>query len=293
MKQNISRILLIAIILLAFQYTYAQNKLPKIYLNHLYIVLDSNTYNQLFDPIFISEKFGDIKTSSHKTTTDSWSGKYLYGKNGYFEFFSTKSYVGATLGDCGLGFMTSKSDDILKVERNWKKSSSDSLGKDTSLYIFENKPQPWFYSLYILRKDSLQPLSTWLMENTPELLKSTGFKDDEIKKEIKWQDFMARKTKVEFTKSFNRIKSIDLSLNTKEYEFFKKSLLGFGLQQKGNVYFNNQIKISYTIDDNVPVRLKTVETELTEVYPESTIRISKNLVVEVNGEKAVWNFTYY
>lgn len=283
---------MVAIAALTIFSAHAQEKLPEVYLNHIFIVLDSNSYNHLFDSSFISDTLGDIKESAHKTTSDSWSGKYLYGKNGYFEFFSTKSYVGATINDCGLGFMTFKSDDILKIEQYWKKNTSDNIEKDTIYYVFENKSKPWFYSLYISRKDSLQPLSTWLMENTPEILKSSGFKDEEIKKEIKWHEYMARVNKKEFMKSFNRIKSIVLSLNQKEYEYFRKTLIGLGMKQKGNTYYNDQINISYTIDDIAPVRLKTVETELTDSLPDDMIRISKNLMVLIKGKKAIWNFTY-
>lgn len=283
---------LIAIAIFMILSTSAQEKLPEIYLNHIFIVLDSTSFNQLFNSQVISEKLGDIKSRSHKTATDSWSGKYLYGRNGYFEFFSTKSYDGATLGDCGLGFMTSKSNDILEIEQHWRTNTTDKIGKDTSHYMFENKPQPWFYSLYILRKDSLQPLSTWLMENTPEILKSSGFKDEEIKKEIKWQDFMAKRNKKEFTKSFDRITSITLSLNKKEYEYFRKTLVGLGLKQKGNTYFNDQIKISYIIEETSPVRLKTVETELVNPLADTIITISDRLMVQIKGTKAIWTFTY-
>jgi len=186
--------------------------------------------------------------------------------------------------------MTFRSKDILKIERNWKINSSDSIEKDTSVRISNNKPQPWFYSLYISRKDSLQPLSTWLMENTPELLKSVGFTDQEINGELKWQDFVAKKNKEEFIKSFSKIKSIELSLNKKEYEYLNKTLLGFGFQKKGNVYFNEQNKIKYSINDSFPVRLKNVETELTETFPESRIKVSDNLIVHIIGKKAIWNF---
>ncbi|MEO6550898.1 MAG: DUF5829 family protein, partial [Ferruginibacter sp.] len=222
----------------------------------------------------------------------SWSGKYLFGKNGYFEFFSSKSYTGATVGDCGLGFITSTSKDLLAIETNWKKNSADSIEKDTSTRVSDNQQEPWFYSLYISRKDSLQPLSTWLMEHTPEHLRSSGFTAEEIKGAINWQDYTARKSKKAFAKSFNRITSIVLSFSTKEYEYFKKTLLGFGLQKKGNVFFNQQIKIIYTIDDRFPVRLKRVETELTNTFPERKIMISENLIIHVEGKKAIWNFAF-
>ncbi len=292
MKKIVLQFLIVAATVLIFQSIYGQNKQPEIYLNHVYIVLDSITYSQLFEPAIISEKLGNIKTSTHTTTTDSWSGKYLYGKNGYFEFFSTKSYAGAVLGDCGLGFMTYKSNDILKVEKNWKENSSDFIEKDTSFYIADKIPQPWFYSINIMRKDSVQPLSIWLMENTTEHLTSTGFTGEQIKKEIKWQDFIERKTKEIFTKLFDKVRSIELSVNKKEYEFLNNSLIGFGFQKNGNVYFNNQVKIIYSINDNIPAWLKTVETELSETLPESNIKISNNLIVHINGNKALWEFSY-
>ncbi|MEO6547868.1 MAG: DUF5829 family protein, partial [Ferruginibacter sp.] len=222
----------------------------------------------------------------------SWSGKYLFGKNGYFEFFSSKSYTGATVGDCGLGFITSTSKDLLSIETNWKKNSTDSIEKDTSTRIANDQQEPWFYSLYISRKYSLQPLSTWLMEHTPEHLQSSGFTAEEVKRAINWQEYTARKSKKEFGKSFNRITSIDLSLSTKEYEYFKKTLLGFGLQKKGNVYFNNQIEIIYTIDDRFPVRLRRVETQLTGTFPKRKIKISNNLVIHVDRKKAIWIFAF-
>jgi hypothetical protein len=76
--------------ILLSQSAYAQDKPPEIYLNHLFVVLDSATYTNLFDSPFISEKLGMIDTSSVTTTEESWSGKYLYGMNSYFEFFQPK-----------------------------------------------------------------------------------------------------------------------------------------------------------------------------------------------------------
>lgn len=271
---------------------YAQNKIPEIYLNHLYIVLDSTTYNQLFDAPLMSQKLGNTKTSSITTSNDSWSGKYLYGKNGYFEFFTTNSYKGATLGDCGIAFMTVKANDIWKIESNWKETTNDSVERDTTIYMADGKPEPWFYTLNLSNKDSIHPFSVWLMENTTEELKATGFSDEELKNKIKWEEYSAKRSKKEFTKSFDRINAIELSVNSKELEHLHKSLLGFGLTKKGETYFNNQIKIKYSINEGYPVRLKTVETELSEKLSKKKIKISNNLVLHVNGRKAKWEFIY-
>lgn len=273
-------------------YARSQSRTPEIYLNHLYIVLDSVSYAKLSDSNFITGKLGNLRTTSTSTTEDSWSGKYLHGKNGYFEFFSTKSYKGALLGDCGLGFMTQKANDILAIEANWKTKAHDSIIKDTSMRKLKDVKNPWFYSISLYTTDSLQTLYTWVMENTPEELKSVGFSTKETKKEIRWEDYMVKKIKKEFGKSFNRIKRVHLLLNHKNYEYLKTSLLGFGLQEKENMFFNNQVAVSYTLTESFPIRLQTVETELTEAFAENYVKISDNLKVHINGKKATWIFSY-
>lgn len=279
-------------LIILYNYANCQTKTSEVYLNHLYIVLDSASYNNLSDSNFITQKLGNLKVTSTSTTEDSWSGKYFHGKNGYFEFFSTKSYKGAILGDCGLGFMTKKTNDILVLERNWKANSQDSIIRDTSMRMSQGIKTPWFYSLSLYTTDSLQPLSSWVMENTPEELKLVGFSTERTKKEIRWEDYMAKKYKKEFVKSFNRIKALHLLLNHKNYEHLKASLLGFGLQQKENMFFNSQIVVTYTLTEELPIRLQTVETELTERFAENYIKLSDNLKVNVNGYKATWIFSY-
>jgi hypothetical protein len=270
----------------------SQVKTTEIYLNHVFIVLDSLSYAKLSDSNFVTQKLGNLKTASTATTADSWTGKYFHGKNGYFEFFSIKSYKGAALGDCGLGFMTQKSNDILTIEANWRKQTDDLIIKDTSIRIVQGIKNPWYYSLSLNSTDSLLPLAIWVMEHTPEELKSVGFTAEESKKEIRWEEYMSKKQKKEFTKSFNRIKAIHLLLDYKNYTYLKTSLLGFGLREKENIFFNNQIAIKYTLTESFPIRVQAMETELTESFSENYIKLSDNLKVHVNKNKATWIFTY-
>jgi Family of unknown function (DUF5829) len=101
----------------------SQSRKPELYLSHIAIVVDSLSYVKLSESNFITQKLGNLSAASTSTEQNSWSGKYLHGKNGYFEFFSTKSYKGALLGDCGVGFMTQKANDILALEINWKENA--------------------------------------------------------------------------------------------------------------------------------------------------------------------------
>jgi hypothetical protein len=94
------------------------------------------------------------------------------------------------------------------------------------------------------------------MENTPEELKRAGFSEEEIIQPITWQDYVGRLNHATFTKSFERISSIELSISKEEYEYLKRSLLGFGLKEKGKTFFNSQVKITYAINAHAVNRLK-------------------------------------
>ncbi len=271
----------------------AQRKFPEIYLNHLSITLDSVTYSHLFDSAFLSTKFANADSSATTTTKDSWSGKYLEGKNGYFEFFSTKGYRGATTGDLGLGFISLKSGDIWDIKQHWRHGAGDSIAVDTIVDIIKGEKCPWFYSISLFRKgDSVERFSTWLMENTPAELLDRGFTEQEIQKKILWQDYVERHSHQPFSKLFNRITAVQIVITTEEYLYLKKSLLGFGLREQKNEFVNDHITIGYTVAPTPVMRVRCIEVELTEPAEDETIKINDHVVAKISGYRAIWEFQY-
>jgi hypothetical protein len=55
--------------------------------NHLFVVVDDLTYQYLSDSIDAIKAFSSFSETNTKTDTESWSGKYLLGKNHYLEIF--------------------------------------------------------------------------------------------------------------------------------------------------------------------------------------------------------------
>ncbi len=164
--------------------------------------------------------------------------------------------------------MTFKQGDLNKLEANWKAHSKDSLKSDTSTLLKDGIKLSWFYSLSLYSVDSLIPASAWVMENTPDMLKARGFTEEEIKKPISWGEFVEKKSKTKFTKAFNRITSVIIITNKKEFDYIKKSFLGFGLKEKSNTFFNDYISIKYSIADIPSTELKEVEIELNNFFKE-------------------------
>ncbi len=95
----------------------AQNNSTPVFLNHVYFVLDSNTYMHVFDSAFL-QQIGDTAEKKVTTSTESWSGKYFSGRNSYFELFPPKGFEDAVVGDLGFGFMTFKQGYIEQVKKN-------------------------------------------------------------------------------------------------------------------------------------------------------------------------------
>lgn len=283
----------LCLVLSAIVSTYAKAQIDRVpvFLNHLYFVLDSNSYAHIFDSAFL-QQIGN--TTERKTTTmgSSWSGKYLNGRDSYFEFFAPKGFTGATEGNIGFGFMTFKQGDIFKLEANWKADSKDSVKRDTTTLLRDGTKLSWFYSLSLYSVDSLVPATAWVMENTPDLLRARGFTEEEIKKPISWGEFVEKKSKTKFTKAFNRITSVEILTNKKEFDYLNKSFLGFGLKAKSNTFFNDYISIKYSIADIPSTELKEVEIELNNSFKDQTIFLSPKFSLHVKDKSARFVFSH-
>ncbi len=270
---------------------YAQKKLPDIYLDHLSITVDSVTYNQLFDSAFFTNKFANVDSSASTSTKYAWAAKYMEGKNGYFEFFRTTGSKGASTGDLGLGFVSLRAGDIWKIKAHWLHSALRAIVVDTTFDMVKGKRRPWFYSIRLFRKDdSLEGLSTRLAENIPEDLPERGFSKEQIEKQPIWKDYVERHRA--FLKLFDRIRAVHISITAKEYQYLRKSLLGFGLREKGNGFVNDHVTIAYTIVTKPVIRIRSIEVQLTEPTPNEDIRISGHVVARISGNRAIFEFQY-
>ena len=269
----------------------AQTTRLPVYLNHVFFVLDSNDYAHVFDSA-IFQKIGFAMVNKTTTTEGSWFGKYLMGRDSYFEVFYPTGLKGSSVGNFGLGFMTQTPGGIDKLEAVWKAGFKDSITRDTSIIDNNGTKSPWFYSLSFYSLDSSKSGSTWVMENTPDMLKTTGFTNEEMKKPILWHEFIEKKMKMKNTKSFNRITAVEIITNKKELDYFKKSFLGFGLIEKNHMFYNENIQITYTLADIPASELKSVEIELTNPFVEQTIMLSNKISMHVKNKTAAIIFIH-
>jgi len=94
--------------------------------NHIFFCIDSVSYDNLFKHEFLGKIFANARELTNKTVTDSWTGKYIMGRQSYVEVFASNSYKGTNpqlgdkFGDLGIVFKTKKPGDIKKIDEQIK-----------------------------------------------------------------------------------------------------------------------------------------------------------------------------
>jgi hypothetical protein len=271
----------------------AQNSdsIPSVCLNHVLIYLDSATYQNLFNSSFLSDTVGNCEANTVKTVDDEWSGKYLFGEEGYLEFFSTTGANVTPVGSFGFGFFTFRTGDIWKIRDEWQKHTTEIIWTDTTIYEDKGIKKSWFYSIGIAPEDTNKFLPVWLMENTPEHMKEAGYNDSELKEEISWGAYYRKRHKSEsFPRLLKDITSVNISVGSDELDFLKKTLSGFGLHQIGNTFSNPYVKIACDIKPYSIWRIQTITFELKQDVAYRKLIISDNLILELEGKSAVMTF---
>jgi hypothetical protein len=267
------------------------DSIPPVCLNHVMIYLDTVTYRVLFNSSFLSDTVGNCEAHTTKTEAQEYSGKYLFGEEGYLEFFPVKVKNPTSSNSFGFGFITLHTSDIWKIRDDWHKQTSETIWTDTTFYDSNGKRASWLYSIGLVPKDTNNFLPVWLMENTPEEMKRAGYIDSDLKEEITWGTYYRKLWKSQpFSKLLKGISSVNISVGNDEFDFLKKILQGFGLHQKGTIFLNQYVNISCDIKPYSVWKIQAVTFELKQDAPYRKLIISDNLNLELKGKSAVMTF---
>lgn len=143
---------------------------PLVYLNHIYVTVDSSTYSDICNSDYIKKKFANIKTKTIKAdSNDSWTGTYIYGQNTYIEIFNSGNEINR--GQSGIAFGTEICGGVDSLFKSLTDSGKKFIKKDLRHLRTETGEIPWFYQLYSTKEDSNSILSSWLMEYLIEYVK--------------------------------------------------------------------------------------------------------------------------
>lgn len=151
------------------------------YFNHLYSMLDDETYKAIKSSLFLQEEFCNLKEKTHSKTTYSWTGIYLTGKNTYLEFFNLeneKALHKSGIKNTGLCFSVDRLEHLNRLSLNWSKPN-----------LFEKKVEksviPWFKYRSPKTNFDNENFITWIMAYHPDYIShctNTKAKDQESRK---------------------------------------------------------------------------------------------------------------
>ena len=78
--------------------------MPPVYLNHVYRVLDTETFRAADASEYLRSEFAPFERRTTKSGDDSWTGLYFYGESTYFEFLAADPKRDRPVGQSGVAF---------------------------------------------------------------------------------------------------------------------------------------------------------------------------------------------
>jgi hypothetical protein len=290
------RVFITLVFVACFGHLFSQAKdSVTVVVSHIFFCIDSITYQNLFHHEFIAKVFANTRELSNKTLTDSYTGKYLMGRQSYIEVFEPdykegKPELGDKFGDVGLVFRTKKTD-INKIDQLIKADK-----KDANLKLIEYEDSgtiiPFNQNLYLSNAELQETFRPYVEEFTAEFLKLCGFTESEIKSGITEEQFREKRRGKKYEKLYDNIEKVELTLTDKEFEYLAGTLKYFGFSQAGHQFINNSLEIICSIQNKRKYKLKAIHFTLLNKTDDITVEVSKNLTFKASGVKASFEFDY-
>ena len=145
---------------------------PLVYLNHVYVCLDSTTYYSIINSEFLKDQFAYVETrTTYANNGDSWTGTYIWGENTYIEFFDIGNIENH--GWSGIGYGVETEHGIDSLYSRFTNAGINNVAKGLRTRKVEDIEIPWFYWFGFSNEDSTAKfvLNTWLMEYHHDYMK--------------------------------------------------------------------------------------------------------------------------
>lgn len=139
-----------------------------VFLNHVYAVVDRETYAALAHSSFLRETFAVTEERATKRADISYSGLYFYGRRTYFEFLPPEAAAGLAEGDCGLALGVESPGALDGFVGRLATKGIPSQGGPRTREL-GGEQLPWFQIIGVQMPPS--PLSVIAMEYDPRFLK--------------------------------------------------------------------------------------------------------------------------
>ena len=155
------------------------NAILPVSFNHLYVVLNEQTYRSIIASDFLHSAFpGSERRSTRTAAGETWSGTYFYCRENYLELFGS-TYRGTWLqwaeeGWAGLAFSTDQPGGVAAVRDQVEERFGYSPFYELRQVLAGDESVNWFYHVKLAEKVGLDSFDAWVMEYHPDIFAHKG-----------------------------------------------------------------------------------------------------------------------
>lgn len=245
-------------------------------LNHIYLVVDKETYEIIKNSDFIHSLAFTYEQKSSADKQVGWEGFYMRGKNTFIEFFYPQErYPAVGISGIGMGVdykgaLDSIAERLQKDLPNLKKGHFTRNGKSWFEYLAVNDS-------YFYEKNSF-----WVMEYATEYFLENS-------EDISRAHYNAEK--YDFNKPFLDIERFAIALKPEGLANLSAYLKILGLSVQGDSYLTSEnIEIQLLEEDECRKGICQIDFSLREHFLENYSCRLGNSMLTIHGDKGSWIF---
>ncbi len=146
-----------------------ETAMPRVDLNHVYRVLDRDTFSAVDHSEFLRAEFAQFERRTTKSGDDSWTGLYFYGESTYFEFLAADPARRRPVGQSGVAFGVEEAGASAAVRKALEALGAGKVRSLERPRETAGRTVPWFRMTGFEPTDPI--LVSWVMEYSPKFLK--------------------------------------------------------------------------------------------------------------------------
>ena len=204
---------------------------PRVVLNHLYLVLDEDTFNAFRSSDFVIHQLAasDQGFPKFEAIDDSCQSIYLRGKDTYLEILGPHNKFGQPTGSIGLAWCVETKGAIDTVENQLRKADSE-LSRYLKRWDFDRTgPVDWYHVVH-RNFTERQPFQWWFSEYHPDFTPALYPASELGTKGIQRSDFLS--SRFDRLCHLENIKSITLELRPIDAQALEQDLLAVGFRSE-------------------------------------------------------------
>jgi len=265
------------------------------FFNHLYVVVDDELAAAIEDSEVLA-KFGALDIRSVETGNgEAWTGRYLYGRQTYFEVFTQNDFdkdMRPSIGHIGLAVSSDIEGSIFELSERLKKKNIDIVENMRTKVAENGEDENWFYQIRADINYQDPSLVAWAMEYDPIFM-------DRNKEEAESSDnLISRERYIDDTYLSRQMRDVTAIKAGIKHEDFKneRPLLeaaGYDISEfDGGVLLKGQdTELTFEFVDHSAIGLRSISFDLNQpVVDVSEHNIGTTKLVIGPGNKAVWKF---